>query len=567
MDVSKMKSVLLAPKSMDWVTPENMAIGSRVGNNADTYREIAPNSGGTATVGNVEWNTRFPDGLVESTPKLRSEITFLVTGLAAGNIGARLGQIQDKMGVASFPLNRAIQTATVDINGFQTTTQIAATIDARTANMDPMDLALISQASETDDYEDFDATLLIDPLRSGGNAIDSIKTRGFGAQYIVEFADTATDTELLVIVTLEEMIAADSFQWDKPRNAQPFKNINSFILTLNLQNVGNSVLNINQTLAGVAATVQSARHSLLVRTWTPSVVEKIPPSLVYNSPRTTQIARQSSVVPVGGGQISLNTTTINGIPSMFALLVRRPRTPFGAVRFCPIEQVSIDMDNRQAIFQHMNQYQLYSLASRNGYNKRFATFAGSLNVPSSSNHGAGSVFYFRPSDMGLTEGSMANSDKTLNIGVSLTVNGSAAAEDCTVELYAVYDNFIIDNNGFFSDFAPRVSPEKLLSSPIQYAVEDNTMNRVLGGSFWTDLWNTGRRGYQWVTSPMGRSTTRAVRNLPYIRDYVGNDTGIGQVATRYGFGKGKKSSKKEGGELVKLGGAKLTAGELQMLLG
>lgn len=564
-----MKTVLLAPKSMDWVTPENAAIGSHVGTAADTYREIAPSSGETSIAGNVEWNTRFPAGLVESTPRLRSRITFRLTGLTAGDLNARLTQISDKLGVSDFPVNRYLQTGTVDINGYQTTTQIAATLDAKIANMDPMDLALITQASLPDAYEVFDSNMLQDPLKTGANAVDAVKTRGLGAQYLVSYADTAVNTELDVTVTLEEMITSDSFQWQTPRDAQPFKDINSFILTLNIQNMINA-LNINQSVAGVAATVVSARHSLLVRTWAPSLVEKIPGSLVYNSPRTTQIARQSTLVPVAGSTFNLNTTTINGIPSMFVLMVRRPRAAYGTVRYCPITGVSVDMDNRQAIFQNMNQYQLYSLSSKNGYNRRFATFAGQRAFPQTANNGAGSILFFRPSDMGLQEGTMSNANKTLNVGVQVSIAGASADETCSVEMYAVYDNFIVDKDGSFSDFAPRVSPEKLLSSPIQYAVEDNTLHRVLGGSFWTDLWNVGNRGYRWISQPAVRAAIRSVRNLPGISQYAGDATTIGSIAHRLGAGKGKGKGNKrstKGGELVRLGGAKLTAGDLHALLG
>jgi hypothetical protein len=508
---------------------------------------------------------------VESVPKARATFVFWITGLGALPYTDKVTKLINKIGVSSFPLNRAIQNASLDINGLRLTTNIAEQVDVRISNMSATDLALMSQASETDDYSLFDSTRINDMLRTGGDAIQANTTRGLGANYTFSVVDSGVlaDERLALTITLEEALLMDGFQTHAPRDAQPFKNINKFMLDLNFQDITDSVINL-APIAGVSVALQSAQHSLLVRTWTPSIVEKIPPTLVYNSP--VYLRQQgANVTAIGTAVVPVNipTFSVNGIPSMFAVYCRRPKVQYGAVTFNPIVGMSIDMDNRQNIFQTMDVHQLYTMSTQNGYNKRFATWAGARASvdPTKYNPGAGGIFYFTPSQMGLTEGTLANVNKTLSMTVRMLVQselGVGVTENCIADAWAIYDDFVVDNNGTFTNFRPSLTPEQALSSPIQYSVEDtSSTNRVLGGSWFSRL-------YKALTHPVTRYASKAVRNAPGLSSHVGDETSFGRFALSHGYGKNtrttKPKAKAKGGALVRLGGKKMTKAELDAML-
>ena len=565
-----MNSVLIAPKNYLWHTPENTVVGSHLGNSSDTLREISPNSGGSSLAGSVEWNTRFPDGLVESTPRLRSELTFTLGNVAGADFAAKKATLQNKIGVSSFPLNRMIENATVELNGHSVNTYVSQSVDAIVQSSDPMTLALISQASETDDYERFDSQRSNDPLASGGDATDSQKSRGLGCNYLSTITDGG-GAIVIVKVVLEEALMCEPFQYQEIRTAQPFKNINSFILNLNLKDIASRVINLGSFVPAPQPTVTltTARHSLLIRTWNPSVREEIPRSLVYNAPKVERKYVGGVNVPTGATNVavSLNNFTINSVPSMFAICVRRPTVANQPISFLPITNVGIDMDNKTALLNQLTPYQLYLLSSKNGYTKRFSTFASELANPlaADANHGCGSWLLVRPSDLGLNEGTMSNAAKILNVRLDLRVDAVGSADEaCVPEVYTITDNFLYDRDGTFDDVRPSLSPEKLLASPIQYTGEDRSLNRVLGGSWWGDVWS---RIKQIVTHPMTKRVVKHIRNTPGVARYVGDDTLAGRAANIVGYGKVKKVKKgKKGGELVRMGGKKLTAGELHTML-
>lgn len=601
-DTSKMNSVLIAPKSYNFITPENAQVGSHLGNSSNSLREIPPNAGENAQSGQqVVWNTAFPDGLVDSTPKLRCEMEITLTAVAGATADDIRNNLTQRFGVASFPLNRCIQTGTADINGQAFTTPVAQNVDVVAYSSNPHNLALISQASERDEYDQFSTAILTDPLQSGANASDATKSRGLGANYEVVSVDavanpgdprTGNNNTATVRIVLEEALMMEPFQYHDMTAPQPFKDINRFVLTLNLvSDLARSAINLNSVAVqppfvpggeappvprAFGVSVSSTKWSLLARSYNPSVVQTIPPSLVYNSHQINLVSSVPVQTNAPDSQIiTFPATILNGVPSMFAIYVERPRADFGPRTFLPISRASLDMDNKTALLSTLTPFELYQVSVNNGYNMRYATYLGTSASPTSPAlsgvRGAGSFLFVRPSDLGLNEGTISNASKTLQIRAEITVGTMVVGERCVARLVAIEDNFVQDNNGTWTSIRPLVPAEKLLSSSIVYSGESRVSNHIIGGSWFTNAlrsaWGTLK---DLVRSDAAKMAARNLRNAGPFRDYVGDSTALGRVAQTFGYGhahaqKNKRVSKK-GGDLVRLGGKKLTKADLKRML-
>ncbi|WP_461589775.1 major capsid protein V20 domain-containing protein [Winogradskyella sp.] len=528
----------------NWVKPDNVAVGSHMGNDANSYRKIRPNVGENAKTGNVLWNYSFPDGLVESVPKLRETIVFKVAGTTKA-------ALKSKIGLAYFAINKMITSLNVEINGKKFSSNPAQTVDIITHAGDPNENALLSQLSQPNDYREFNTELLNDPLIIGGDAVNSINSRGLGCRYKVVDISTA-DGDTTVKVEVEEAIIASPFQYQKPLSAQPFHNVNSFIMNMNIDANPNVLFNKNSSIAG-AITLESIHHELLIRTWNPNVKANIPKSLVYNAPLIER--KQVKTVTLGAlkTKINLDSFVLNGVPSMFALVVKRPFVPNKAQSYQPITKISISTDNRQNLLSNLDAYQLYLLSSKNGLNLRPAAFLGYQADPTSAtdNPGIGSIMYFRPSDLGLNSDTVANVNKTMNFNMEIEVKSEDVETKFNVELYTFSDNFVYDTDGTFTEVRPLLTSEELLKSPTQYSVQDDSMKRVLGGGkVGGNLMNVLSGMMDFLKSPLGKSAVKLGRNnIPYLRDVARDGTMLGNVASHFGYGN-------KGGDLVKLAGSK-----------
>ena len=548
------KSVILAPKMYQWVKPDNVAVGSHMGNDSNSYRSIQPSTGQGSATGTVLWNYSFADGLLDGAPKMRQTVEFTYVGTKAS--------MKSQIGLASFAVNRSITSASVELNGKKISSSPSEIVDAVVMSNDPHTNAIISQVSETNDYEFFDDALINDPLKIGGDCVDSTKTRGFGGNYEVEISSDAGDALQTIKVIVEETIMANPFQYHSPLEAQPFKNINSFIMSLNMNLDLNSWVNKNTDLVG-AVTFSSVKYELLIRSWNPSIVESIPRSLVYNMPLIERKQVESKVIDAQN-KINLNNIVLNGVPSMFCVMVRQSSGVYQANAFFPIKNISINTDNRNNLLENLDSYQLYMLSSKNGLNKRPSTFLGSAADPTSAdeNPGSGSPVYFRPSDLGLNLDTVSNVNKTLNFSINVTLQYGAGT-NTTIELYTFSDNFLYDTDGTFSEVRPLLTGEEMLKSPVQYTAEDNSMRRVLGGSIGGSFGSMLSGVTKFLSSPLGKTAVKIGRNnIPYLRNVAKDGSILGKVANTFGYGKG--------GELVKLGGkkggAKLTKSQLKKML-
>ncbi|KAA0146499.1 hypothetical protein FNF28_07666 [Cafeteria roenbergensis] len=236
---------------------------------------------------------------------------------------------------------------------------------------------------------------------------------------IVPNVATDTDYQIRVRFFVNDLLMANPLQYNNPRLAQPFKDLNTVKVTLQLGDIAARCANLNPEIvpaAGAAALGKglvvdciSAVHTLTVRSWNPSTALEIPESLAWGSPRIQRISNDRHVVSANviSPPLESKTFTMTGVPNMLAIYVERPRL--------------------------------------------LKTDAG-VDIPGipsgigSTQRGAGSIFYVRPSDLGLTDEIMNGSGETIDGIVRVTVKGASTDEVCYLRVFLLYDVFVYEED-------------------------------------------------------------------------------------------------------------------------
>jgi len=239
--------------------------------------------------------------------------------------------------------------------------------------------------------------------------------------------------------------------------------------------------------------------------------------------------------------------------------------------------VSVSTDNKTNLLTNLDQHELYLISANSGYNQRYATFAAvsadPLNAAVASIRGAGAPFYFAPRDLGLNEGTVANSNKTLQITLEITVApvSTVGPETCECQCNYIEDSFTQDNNSVFTSVRPVVSSEKLLQSPIMYTGEVAGTNQILGGSLFgwmKTLWNKGKQAVNdFAHSRAGENIAHAIQDAGTRAVSKGVELGTQALKTRLAAAArtgGKKYKNKRGGDAMNVGGDLMVSGGRKM---
>jgi hypothetical protein len=546
------KTILIAPEQYLWNTPSNVALAAPLGSTSDTRNRITPSQGQGLQTGQVIWNTRFPEGLVESDPKVAVSLDLVLfyNGTVKQN-----ADFSGTSGLASFPFNRCISTSVVKFGTQVINDNPSRNVDLVAHSMNPQDLALLSPASRTDDYSKFDISYINDPLRIGGNSIDAISSRGLGNNYVATVSGGTTDT-ITIHLEWEESLLAQPFSYKNPSNPQPFKDLSTFMLTLNVNLDPTKFFCLNGATINAphTVTVSNINYELLVRSWNPSkqISAHIPSNLIYSGALIDEASNDEKAFAaghVGNPQVITSKFTLTSIPSMFAVKVSKPHANYGTYSNAYISGLSIDMDNDTNILQGFNEHQLYNLSCKNGYNKRYATFAKQpadpTAAPANVNLGAGPIIFFKPSDLPLNDDSLANVSKALNVTLRTTVIPDAA-ETVSCQVFCIYDNMIINEGNEWRVEKPLRTPDQVLKAPVHYSGSSQEMNHVMGGAS-----RNGGGFWDWLSAPWFKRTVRFARNnIPMVSDLARDGTFVGNLANSAGYGN------KSGGDLVRLGNGK-----------
>ena len=597
---------MLVPETYRWQTPENAQFGARLGNRAINHNRISSNEAGSVTEGTVSFDARIPDGLVDSNFEKGMDLVLRYTfpaGVVAGadraaRRASMLALFKDKIGLQAAAGNNCIDVAEVQLNEFSTTTRVHDMLQIHLNSTSYEKLAMATSTPETDDYDIFAANVLNDPLKAGASSTSVGKTRGVGGAYnyeIVPNVATDTDYQIRVRFFVNDLLMANPLQYNNPRLAQPFKDLNTVKVTLQLGDIAARCANLNPEIvpaAGAAALGKglvvdciSAVHTLTVRSWNPSTALEIPESLAWGSPRIQRISNDRHVVSANviSPPLESKTFTMTGVPNMLAIYVERPRllkTDAGVDipgtewafpnRFCPIQSVSIDIGNKTDLLgARVTPTELYKISTGNGYSKREATFAGIPSGIGSTQRGAGSIFYVRPSDLGLTDEIMNGSGETIDGIVRVTVKGASTDEVCYLRVFLLYAVFVYEEGDVFTEWRPRYSPGTLLDSEFVFTDDSSQMNAIMGGwSIPRPIQNAWTSFTSWLKTPRVRKAIRQARNHPVASAYVGDSSLPGGFAKSMGYGdvSGGDVLRTAGGKPSKKGLGKLTKKQLMAMI-
>ncbi|KAA0147958.1 hypothetical protein FNF31_07502 [Cafeteria roenbergensis] len=544
---------MLVPETYRWQTPENAQFGARLGNRAINHNRISSNEAGSVTEGTVSFDARIPDGLVDSNFEKGMDLVLRYTfpaGVVAGadraaRRASMLALFKDKIGLQAAAGNNCIDVAEVQLNEFSTTTRVHDMLQIHLNSTSYEKLAMATSTPETDDYDIFAANVLNDPLKAGASSTSVGKTRGVGGAYnyeIVPNVATDTDYQIRVRFFVNDLLMANPLQYNNPRLAQPFKDLNTVKVTLQLGDI-------------------AAR------------------------PRIQRISNDRHVVSANviSPPLESKTFTMTGVPNMLAIYVERPRllkTDAGVDipgtewafpnRFCPIQSVSIDIGNKTDLLgARVTPTELYKISTGNGYSKREATFAGIPSGIGSTQRGAGSIFYVRPSDLGLTDEIMNGSGETIDGIVRVTVKGASTDEVCYLRVFLLYDVFVYEEGDVFTEWRPRYSPGTLLDSEFVFTDDSSQMNAIMGGwSIPRPIQNAWTSFTSWLKTPRVRKAIRQARNHPVASAYVGDSSLPGGFAKSMGYGdvSGGDVLRTAGGKPSKKGLGKLTKKQLMAMI-
>jgi len=549
--------------------------------------------------------------LQDSNVGLRGKIQFILHkvedtgGGVIGPVDAQAADLKDKLGMAGFPLNSMISTAKVTMNNMTMTTSVSQHIQLYLNSLSDEVSSQVSPCFMPDNLSKFVEGSLDNLLRWKDDSIMALaRSRGFAGNYKVTMTNKPAGTyagytkqTVLVEVELDELLAANPFQWKEGENAQPFYNLPKYSIELALhQDAFNRIVNLNDSDYSIAIPTTAGFSALdlrvAIKSYTPHLKMVIPSPLYYNS-QTVQT--WSTTVPgLNAGtphndNVQTNDLNITGAPSMFALCIRdrdadaNPQLPY---RTASIDSVRIRVNNHDGQLGEYTSRDLYEISRKNGYRQQFGSFCGQRRDPSDAGAGncSNSWFFFKLSDLSTDEFTVSNSNVQLNMTVEVKYSNNTDANmpNLVSTLYTIRDNVVICDNGNFESVLPLLDAQQIADAKVEFVDDNEEVNNVLGGkkNFWRGLRRFGRKIGKALTSNTAKKIARTVRNLPGVKDLIPQS--VHQVADMAGYGvvrsagsasggkpvrtAGKKKSPKGSG-VVRSAGKKLTAAQMKKMLG
>jgi hypothetical protein len=598
------KVVNIVSPSYDWNTEK--VIGSKLGYQSRVMREYAPTKGvtGTDTVitngSNIGYQIIPDTTLVHSAPILSGLFTIEVNStVTAGtfltdNEAARTalyGFLNNNVGLQSLALNRCIINATTLINGVQ---QISSN---PSDNVTPLiyqlsteELKRLGEDSKPDILGEYNNSVMSSVLKS---PFDSLDTRGFGSFPIVNIVHSANKYEVTCRVT-ERLISAPFQYFDQNPKTMIGVNALDVGLTFNnldkffaIQSTAATVTNGEATLAtGITMKVDPKLRNLTLRmeVMSPHLgLSNIPDKSYLVCPHFENKFRSEGKQITGNQTADLTTVTqpFQLIPKAYAIWVSTsPDSATDANRpsaivpeqFLPIEKCEISFAGSDNLLLNYNKEDLYHISKRNGYNGSMSMFYGGGANLGNNIGGAvaiaavdypltGGVLYLLPSDFPTNQQQQSNTTLLHNFRCKvITKNIYSSAVYAKLNVVAVYDYVLgYDSKMGYSYSPAAVDPADVVKGSLVFANQNFDSNRILGGALripanWQnkmrDAWGIFRKV---LSSPEAKSVSKVVRSLPYVNEFVGDQTMPGKIASSLGYGKGRK--KMMGSGIVDMAGS------------
>lgn len=596
-DISK-KVVIKRDSKLHFLDSSNVAYGTESGYNAITETTYPPTGGNKEFVSKQYSITS--NNLQDSCVKMRCVLKFAVykAGADVGN------EIQNRIGLRAFPMNRAVQNSKVELQNMNCSTNIHDYVEMLCVSMDDGQASMIAPAFYPDSKSLFKSSTNDNALRWSDDTSKPYNTsRGWGQNYSVKVFDVNAGVRSApynfahydVVVSWDEILMARPFQYQE-NNPHPFVGLGNYKVNLDfVSNPLSQIVNLNAAgyVAGFppVANYNPIDLQLVVKSYQPHLSVNVPSTLYYNSPIFNRY--EQSFSQVANNSISdfltINNVQMTGCPSMFALCVRdasvdtdmsKPYNTFN------IEQVSIKLGDRSGLLSEYSSRDLYNLSRDNGYKLGYNSFSGEQANPLQINPqkedqdgdgtGTNCWLFFKLSDLGTNEFIVSNSNQIIDITVQAKVkNVLGAAKTPTATLYVIRDNVVEASAGNWSEKLPLLSAEDINNGSVMFEDLERADN-VLGGKgkFLRGLKRFGQRVLRGLTSNTAKNISKTIRNLPVVKDMIpstvhsiANATGYGVVRSAGRPLRSAGRKRRTGGQALRSGGKKMTKAEMMKKLG
>ena len=222
---------IVADSSEKFKTPDDVVLGARMSNSESIRRVIDASSGpSNGLAGVIKFNYTFPDGNVDSVPKIRTELTLQITGTTGLTTVA---QLYGKIGLRQYALNRHFQNARVEMNGHEINSRPAQIVECLVNSQSLSQLMMLSDAPAGNLVTRYQDTFINNSLREGANTIDTVSSNGLGNNWDVESITRNGDNDFTIKLIYTEAVIAQPFQYQE-RNPVPFRNLRDFKLDLDM---------------------------------------------------------------------------------------------------------------------------------------------------------------------------------------------------------------------------------------------------------------------------------------------------------------------------------------------
>lgn len=552
--MSQPEVIALASKKFNFLTPSKAKQAFQVSLRARNRREYSPQSN-DGTFSSPKNFTMSASDLMESNIDLVATLKFRIQFDGAGN--NTVENVKKYLGLRCFPVNSAMQNVSVTgLNGISPSENPYENITFYSYMMNEENRSCASQAYRQFESNRSPTTATQNIFRPAESTEAGEQSNGLGNGYEVlevAAANVGGTDGVNVRLRIKERLQCQPFQWWSGEECVPFNQVGQFQLAVQMLNDGLvrmlgvasdcpsfTLRAYNSNNAWDASTQDTIELKAVIETIIPSISVNVPPRILYDAPRINYYSQSINGGSLAAGaevkQQSFNLGNLTTVPSLFAVYVKEDETRARQSgntysdgmrqidRHAVITRLSIQVGSNNVALEDLSLEGLYRMSRRNGYNKPFGAFTGSLLGTGQASgydvapadapfRGNGQVIYFKPSDMALNDiFYVANSaSQPINVGITVDIKNPYQAGDYTdaadadlanLKFYclALEDNVVDTQYNKWSEYRPILTGQQIENAPLRLAHLDESDNQLGGKSILDSL----KRGWKDVTGFLGK---------------------------------------------------------------
>lgn len=572
--------VKIADKKLESLKLSDVSLGTHVGYR--TYNRSVNDPSGAQTKGSLvsrTFNVNATVGAMSSKPYLYYELPVVITGSAGSKI-ANATSLKNKVGLKQLGGNKMVLNYEVSINKYpRSTDHVKELCDMLCVSETREVLSEISPVFKADNSVAFNLDTSIRNVLADGDQSDPnemYSSRGlYGNGYMIKDLniDATGNGTASFTLCLKTAVIADPFQY-RSVDPSPLYNVSSVQVKVTYnQNPLRNLFNIAESTWTVAFDTSDEAGApnvqLLLDEFEPSYVIKKPTvPLAYNVPEIEYDEQlKDTAVPADNKKIINFTSdkyTGMGIPSLMAICMVDARydnsTDTARYHDVPhrtlqITKFGVSINNEdQKLFDISQPEVLYEISRSCGYNLDLANFTNAplsykragnpaADVPIRASNG---WLFFRTTDFGLSDafmGSNVNAPFNIKFHIQCVNNtGVAFTKGYKFKFYRVMDQVLVADGEKYELRPALIEPSRLAENdaegneaPVVFE-EDNSKNVLGGNRFMDRLKRFGRKVGKFLKSDKAKEIASHLRNAPMVKKFVGDDTDLGKLAKKHGYG-------------------------------